>query len=399
LPGEAQKIDRMMEQFAERYVECNPDHEAFKDPDTAYIMAFSIIMLNTDLHNPSVKNKIKKEAFVRNNRGVLATAATNSTAGSLASAVSTALLETLYDSILQNPIKMDGYSGEDDDPLNNNPFYYTFCNPEREGWLVKQGGRIKTWKRRYCILTGSCLYYFKDMNVGPSVGGYGGAAAAINSEGSGSDSNSQPCGIIPLENLRVRRLDANQVGGSLTIAQRRRYFFELYAPAEQEEAEYLETETAVPLPGSRQQQQQQQQLQVSVSSASASDLTKEASEQSETPIFLRKMKSMIKAAKTGSDGKIVEGKLENTVGACCGGLAAARKACADDCHFYKVTTRPTCFIVTQTTNEQTGSTRSARRWLSPQFTLCTLSASSLLRYGHRLFKLNDDVAVVWMAPR
>ena len=59
LPGEAQKIDRLMEKFAERYVSCNT--EAFKSADVAYVLAYSVIMLNTDAHNPQVKNKMSKQ--------------------------------------------------------------------------------------------------------------------------------------------------------------------------------------------------------------------------------------------------------------------------------------------------------------------------------------------------
>ena len=33
---------------------------------------------------------------------------------------------------------------------------------QKNGWLTKQGGRIKTWKRRWFILSGNCLYYFKE---------------------------------------------------------------------------------------------------------------------------------------------------------------------------------------------------------------------------------------------
>ena len=70
LPGEAQKIDRIMEKFAERYSEQNPN--AFPSADVAFILSFSIIMLNTDLHNPSIKEekKMTKEGFIRNNRGI-----------------------------------------------------------------------------------------------------------------------------------------------------------------------------------------------------------------------------------------------------------------------------------------------------------------------------------------
>lgn len=56
LPGEAQKIDRIMEKFAERYSKCNP--KAFISADTAYVLAYSVILLNTDAHNPMVKNKV-----------------------------------------------------------------------------------------------------------------------------------------------------------------------------------------------------------------------------------------------------------------------------------------------------------------------------------------------------
>ena len=38
--------------------------------DTCYVLAFSIIMLNTSLHNPSVKNKPDIEQFVSMNRGI-----------------------------------------------------------------------------------------------------------------------------------------------------------------------------------------------------------------------------------------------------------------------------------------------------------------------------------------
>ena len=38
---------------------------------------------------------------------------------------------------------------------------HTFFNPDREGWLWKQGGRYKSWKRRWFILNDNCLYYFE----------------------------------------------------------------------------------------------------------------------------------------------------------------------------------------------------------------------------------------------
>ncbi|KND04045.1 hypothetical protein, variant [Spizellomyces punctatus DAOM BR117] len=68
LPGEAQKIDRIMEKFADRYYENNPD--VFAKADTAYTLAFSVIMLNTDQHSAEIKHRMDKNAFIKNNRGI-----------------------------------------------------------------------------------------------------------------------------------------------------------------------------------------------------------------------------------------------------------------------------------------------------------------------------------------
>uniref|UniRef100_A0A1S4DC12 Brefeldin A-inhibited guanine nucleotide-exchange protein 1 n=1 Tax=Nicotiana tabacum TaxID=4097 RepID=A0A1S4DC12_TOBAC len=61
LPGEAQKIDRIMEKFAERYCKCNPN--SFTSAETAYVLAYSVIMLNTDAHNSMVKDKVPWESL------------------------------------------------------------------------------------------------------------------------------------------------------------------------------------------------------------------------------------------------------------------------------------------------------------------------------------------------
>ena len=56
LPGESQKIDRLMEKFASRYCECNPRQDIFKNADTVYVLAFSVIMLTTG----EIKKKKRK---------------------------------------------------------------------------------------------------------------------------------------------------------------------------------------------------------------------------------------------------------------------------------------------------------------------------------------------------
>ena len=51
-----------MEKFAERFVNCN--QETFLSADVAYVLAYSVIMLNTDAHNPGVKVKMSREVGI-----------------------------------------------------------------------------------------------------------------------------------------------------------------------------------------------------------------------------------------------------------------------------------------------------------------------------------------------
>uniref|UniRef100_A0A8C3CM69 Cytohesin 1 n=1 Tax=Cairina moschata TaxID=8855 RepID=A0A8C3CM69_CAIMO len=175
LPGEAQKIDRMMEAFAQRYCQCNPG--VFQSTDTCYVLSFAIIMLNTSLHNPNVKDKPTAERFIAMNRGI-------NDGGDLPEE----LLRNLYESIKNEPFKIP----EDD----GNDLTHTFFNPDREGWLLKLGGRVKTWKRRWFILTDNCLYYFEYTT------------------------DKEPRGIIPLENLSIREVEDSKKPNC----------FELYIP-------------------------------------------------------------------------------------------------------------------------------------------------------------------------
>nr|XP_028562698.1 cytohesin-3 isoform X1 [Podarcis muralis] len=121
-------------------------------------------MLNTSLHNHNVRDKPTVERFISMNRGI-------NEGGDLPEE----LLRNLYESIKNEPFKIP----EDD----GNDLTHTFFNPDREGWLLKLGGRVKTWKRRWFILTDNCLYYFEYTT------------------------DKEPRGIIPLENLSIREVE------------------------------------------------------------------------------------------------------------------------------------------------------------------------------------------------
>ncbi|ETV68231.1 hypothetical protein, variant 5 [Aphanomyces astaci] len=96
LPGEAQKIDRLMEAFAKEYFnQIQAEKHPFVHEDCAFILSFSIIMLNTDLHSDQIQKKMTIDEFVRNNRGING-----------GQDLPREYLELLYHNIQSNQIKM-----------------------------------------------------------------------------------------------------------------------------------------------------------------------------------------------------------------------------------------------------------------------------------------------------
>ena len=68
LPGESQQIGRIIEKFSSAFYHACPG--PLLSADAAYVLAYSVIMLNTDAHNAQVSRKMTKEEFVRNLRGI-----------------------------------------------------------------------------------------------------------------------------------------------------------------------------------------------------------------------------------------------------------------------------------------------------------------------------------------
>ncbi|KAI7754916.1 hypothetical protein M8C21_027026 [Ambrosia artemisiifolia] len=98
LPGEAQKIQRVVEAFAERYFEQSPN--MFADKDAALLLSYSLILLNTDQHNAQVKKKMTEDDFIRNNRGING-----------GNDLPREYLSELYHSICENEIRMTPEQG------------------------------------------------------------------------------------------------------------------------------------------------------------------------------------------------------------------------------------------------------------------------------------------------
>eukprot|EP01128_Nolandella_sp_AFSM9_P008432 TRINITY_DN511_c1_g1_i3.p1 TRINITY_DN511_c1_g1~~TRINITY_DN511_c1_g1_i3.p1 ORF type:complete len:646 (+),score=161.96 TRINITY_DN511_c1_g1_i3:93-2030(+) len=134
LPGEAQKISRIMEVFAIEFLAQNPG--VFPDEDVAFVLSFAIIMLNTDAHNPAIaeKDKMTKPQFVRNNRGTWIDGADPPIE----------LLESLYDEIVHNEIKIKAVG-----------------DPDKQGWVKKVEGKERD-ARSWMVLEGPILKWYKD---------------------------------------------------------------------------------------------------------------------------------------------------------------------------------------------------------------------------------------------
>lgn len=238
LPGEAQKIDRLMETFAIRYYAQNSKRVwlegssqesslpraasgnslnvndasyplLFANKDSIYVLAFSVIMLNTDAHNSAIKkaNKMTKAQFIRNVSGING-----------GNDFPSSYLSEIYDKIVNHEIKMDaadvleefevasprvGGGGGPTSPHSNpaSARNEDFSTAALKGYLMKQGGKVKSWKKRWFVLDGNCLFYFN------------------------SSSDKDPLGIIPLENLTVSALNP-------TTSSKRRYTFQLQNPNE-----------------------------------------------------------------------------------------------------------------------------------------------------------------------
>ncbi|KAJ3778565.1 hypothetical protein FB446DRAFT_840732 [Lentinula raphanica] len=93
LPGESQQIARITETFASKYFAAEPAE--IKSEDAVYVLAYSVIMLNTDLHNPQVRKRMSFEEYQKNLRGV-----------NDGSDFSPEFLQEIYDSIRKREIVM-----------------------------------------------------------------------------------------------------------------------------------------------------------------------------------------------------------------------------------------------------------------------------------------------------
>lgn len=94
LPGEGQKVDRIMEKFGEKYYKDNPT--IFASGECVYLLAYATMMLQTSLHNESARNnRMKLEDYVKLTKGINA-----------GKDIDSEFIRTIYETIETDPITL-----------------------------------------------------------------------------------------------------------------------------------------------------------------------------------------------------------------------------------------------------------------------------------------------------
>lgn len=114
--------------------------------DVVCLLAYGLVMLNTDLHNSRVKAKMSRPCYIRNNLAIPALASLGET-----------YLGRLYDGIAAGPIQT----------ANVEEIDYVLSDSLIQGYLRKECARgiLFRWRRRWCVVVNGCLYYFHRRKV------------------------------------------------------------------------------------------------------------------------------------------------------------------------------------------------------------------------------------------
>ena len=65
LKGEAQQVDRILDAFSTWWFTCNPNN-GFKATDVVHTICYSLLLLNTDLHQAEIETKMTRTQFLKN---------------------------------------------------------------------------------------------------------------------------------------------------------------------------------------------------------------------------------------------------------------------------------------------------------------------------------------------
>ena len=93
LPGESQKIDRILLKFGQKYYQDNPEN--FSAANAPYELSYAVMILQTTTHNPQVKQKMSFDGFLGMSKDIRRSYN-----------LSDNYMKEIYDDIKQNPITL-----------------------------------------------------------------------------------------------------------------------------------------------------------------------------------------------------------------------------------------------------------------------------------------------------
>ncbi|PAA53267.1 hypothetical protein BOX15_Mlig014986g1, partial [Macrostomum lignano] len=163
--GESQVIERTMEIFSAAYHRQNPDFPL--TAEQLFILCYACMMLQTSLHNASAKRD-KSLSTVEGFHSLLGRSDLKN--------LDRQFVKEIFDDIKAQPFvsddAVDELGGIEPGAI------------EKSGYLQKQGGSVKSWKRRFFVLSSNHLSYYAEQR-----------------------SKGKPKGSIPLQGLEVREAD------------------------------------------------------------------------------------------------------------------------------------------------------------------------------------------------
>ncbi|XP_077353994.1 PH and SEC7 domain-containing protein 4 isoform X2 [Festucalex cinctus] len=177
LLGETQERERVLQHFAGRFHQCNPD--SFSSPGAVLAVTCALMLLNTDLHGQNVGKAMSSSRFVSNLDGM-----------NEGENFSKDMLKCLYSSIKSEPLQWavdeqeltSALTEEVDAPLRSKSNPFQDVPHDKAAPVVKQGfiqrklhadidGKRTPWGKRrwktfYGVLKGMVLYFQKDHSRG-----------------------------------------------------------------------------------------------------------------------------------------------------------------------------------------------------------------------------------------
>ena len=151
LPKESQQIDRVLEAFSNSYFDQNPG--AFSERDHAYVLAYSLIFLNTMNHNPKVpeSRRITKTQFIKFNEKALSLV-TEEHLGQIYDAVVKAEFKTNTDELEKIYNRLSASSLEEDNELISRDILKMTTHVVTTGDVFLKYGRSGNPHERYVFL-------------------------------------------------------------------------------------------------------------------------------------------------------------------------------------------------------------------------------------------------------